>query len=58
SYRRLREEGRIFAGMIPKLDNAFDALRSGVRKVAIGQAESLQHLLAGKAGTTLTLEPS
>lgn len=58
SYRRLREEGRIFAGMIPKLDNAFDALRSGVRKVAIGQAESLQQLLAGEAGTTLTLEPS
>jgi acetylglutamate kinase len=58
SYRRLREEGRIFAGMIPKLDNAFDALRSGVRKVSIGQAESLRQLLAAEAGTTLTLEPS
>lgn len=58
SYRRLREEGRIFAGMIPKLDNAFDALRSGVRKVSIGQAESLRQLIAAEAGTTLTLEPS
>ena len=58
TYRRLKEEQRIFAGMIPKLDNAFDALRSGVGKVCIGQAESLHALLNGQAGTTLTLEPS
>ena len=30
---------KIFAGMIPKLDNAFAALNSGVRKVVIGKAE-------------------
>jgi len=56
TYQRLREEARIFAGMIPKLDNAFDALRSGVGKVVIGQAEALHDLLAGQAGTTITLE--
>jgi acetylglutamate kinase len=46
----------IFAGMIPKLDNAFAALRSGVRRVIIGRAEELPLLLAGKAGTTIVNE--
>jgi acetylglutamate kinase len=42
--------------MIPKLDNAFAALRSGVGKVIIGQAEELLLLLAGRAGTTIVHE--
>ncbi len=42
--------------MIPKLDNAFAALRSGVGKVIIGRAEELPLLLAGKAGTTIVNE--
>lgn len=44
---------RIFAGMIPKLDNAFAALNSGVKKVIIGKAEQLHDLINGKAGTTI-----
>ncbi|MEI6947265.1 acetylglutamate kinase [Paraflavisolibacter sp. H34] len=55
SYRELKESGAIFAGMIPKLDNAFAALNSGVRKVIIGKAEQLQQLIAGTEGTTITL---
>ena len=46
---------KIFAGMIPKLDNAFAALKSGVKKVIIGKAENLKELIAGKAGTTIQL---
>jgi acetylglutamate kinase len=42
--------------MIPKLDNAFAALRSGVGKVIIGRAEELTQLLAGQAGTTISHE--
>ncbi len=38
--------------MIPKLDNAFAALNSGVKKVIIGKAEELDQLIAGKSGTT------
>ena len=34
-YRQYKEEGVITAGMIPKLDNAFVALHSGVAKVRI-----------------------
>ena len=55
-YTRLKQEQKIFAGMIPKLDNAFAALHSGVRKVIIGKAESLHGLIAGKAGTSITHE--
>jgi acetylglutamate kinase len=55
-YEDLKAKQVIFAGMIPKLDNAFAALRSGVRRVIIGRAEELPLLLAGKAGTTIVNE--
>ncbi len=55
-YQQLKSEQKIFAGMIPKLDNAFAALQSGVHKVIIGQAEQLQKLLKGETGTTITNE--
>jgi acetylglutamate kinase len=47
---------KIFAGMIPKLDNAFTALNKGVKKVIIGKAEELEELIAGTCGTTITNE--
>jgi len=46
-YRRYKEEGVITAGMIPKLDNAFTALHSGVTEVHICSPENL------KAGTRI-----
>jgi acetylglutamate kinase len=49
-------EAKIFAGMIPKLDNAFAALNSGVNKVIIGNAEQLKGLIAGTSGTTIANE--
>ena len=52
-YSGLRQKGLIFAGMIPKLDNAFAALDSGVQKVIIGLAEELPALVTGDAGTTI-----
>lgn len=55
-YQQLKAEQKIFAGMIPKLDNAFAALNSGVKKVIIGKAEQLQQLITGSAGTTITNE--
>ena len=47
---------KIFAGMIPKLDNAFAALNSGVKKVIIGKAEELTQLIHGKTGTVIINE--
>ena len=60
-YQRLKTPSngtrtKIFAGMIPKLDNAFTALRDGVKKVIIGKAEELEELIAGTCGTTITNE--
>ena len=49
-------KSKIFAGMIPKLDNAFTALNKGVKKVIIGKAEDLEELIAGSSGTTITNE--
>jgi acetylglutamate kinase len=54
-YQSLKEKQLIFAGMIPKLDNAFAALNNGVNKVVIGKAESIQELVVGKAGTTIQM---
>jgi len=56
SYKKLKEQQAIFAGMIPKLDNAFTALQSGVNKVIIGKAEELKNLIEGYAGTTIVNE--
>lgn len=55
-YAELKTKQLIFSGMIPKLDNAFAALRNGVHRVIIGKAEELDNLLAGKAGTTISHE--
>lgn len=52
-YQQLKSEQAIFAGMIPKLDNAFTAVKSGVKKVIIGQAELLQSLIEGTEGTSI-----
>jgi acetylglutamate kinase len=53
TYNTLKEKELIFAGMIPKLDNAFLALKNGVSKVVIGKAEKLKDLICGKAGTQI-----
>lgn len=55
-YHELKEQQLIFAGMIPKLDNAFAALAKNVSKVIIGKAEQLPELIAGSAGTTIQYE--
>jgi acetylglutamate kinase len=56
SYSQLKAEHKIFDGMIPKLDNAFSALKNGVKKIIIGKAEQLSDLINGKAGTSITNE--
>jgi acetylglutamate kinase len=56
NYESFKSQGVIYEGMIPKLDNAFAALRSGVSKVTICHADQLKMALGiGNAGTTITL---
>ena len=40
-YGRFKAEGVVYAGMLPKLDNAFDALQQGVKQVIICGPESI-----------------
>ena len=54
SYRDLKEKGIVHSGMIPKLDNAFAAINSGVKKVIIGKAEEIHELISGKKGTSIS----
>jgi acetylglutamate kinase len=56
TYQDLRSNKKIFAGMIPKLDNAFAALDAGVKEVIIGNAEELSSLINGASGTRITNE--
>ncbi len=55
-YEAGKAAGTINKGMIPKLDNAFTALKDGVGKVAIGQAKDLNELAQGLAGTSICHE--
>lgn len=52
-YHRLKSDGIVYEGMIPKLDNAFAAIDKGVSKVIIGKAGKLPELISGTAGTTI-----
>lgn len=47
SYQKLKGEGIIADGMIPKLDNCFAAIQKGVTSVAICQAERINELTEG-----------
>lgn len=57
-FKSLREEGKVFDGMIPKLENAFKAIECGVKRVCLGQAEQLTDLIDGKTGTVLKADTS
>lgn len=55
TYEQYKSEGIIYDGMIPKLDNAFAAIRAGVRKVIICDADDLAEAVEGSAGTTIEI---
>jgi acetylglutamate kinase len=55
-YMRLKSSGTITGGMIPKLENAFRAMDSGVKEVVIGNARHLPSLLNGSSGTRIIHE--
>lgn len=50
-FTRLKNKGSIHEGMIPKLDNAFEALHRGVKKVSVKHPANL----LTETGTQLTL---
>jgi len=55
-YKEMKDAGIITQGMIPKLDNAFAALKQGVSAVQIGDADDIINMVDGcAAGSLLTL---
>jgi acetylglutamate kinase len=57
-YQDLKNKGIIDKGMIPKMDNSFDAIKSGVGSVIICHADDLINIInkKEKKGTKLSLE--
>ena len=52
SFEKLVAEGVISGGMIPKLENSFDALKAGVKEVVITRADLIKEK---NSGTTIKL---
>ena len=51
-FQEYMEKGIIQGGMIPKLENAFEALRAGVKRVVITQADAI---IKADSGTAIIL---
>lgn len=55
SYQQLLKEGALADGILPKLENAFSAIRSGVKEVLIGDAKDLiKNIRETTEGTLIT----
>ncbi len=52
-FEILKNEGVVSGGMIPKLHNAFEAIKSGVSAVYIGKADELPQISGDNFGTRL-----
>lgn len=52
-YQQLKADGVIYEGMIPKLDNAFKAINSGVNEVFIGKSDEIAYINKQVFGTRL-----
>lgn len=53
AFDGLKADGTVAGGMIPKLQNAFDAIKKGVGAVYIGKADELPELATGLFGTKM-----
>lgn len=56
NYKELKHNGVISDGMIPKLDNAFEAIMKGLKEVCIGKADALPLLKKQTFGTRLIIK--
>jgi acetylglutamate kinase len=52
-YQQLLADKKLFDGIIPKIDNAFDAINAGVKEVLIGDAKDLLKNVTDEVNGTL-----
>lgn len=55
-YKELKESKKLFAGIVPKIDNAFEAIHKGVKEVVIGNSEHLSLLINNESGTKIYMQ--
>lgn len=54
-YQQLLAENKLFEGILPKIDNAFDAINAGVKEVLIGHAaDFVKNTTEATEGTLIT----
>lgn len=53
NIEQLKKENKLFAGILPKLDNAVMAIAGGVQKVHIGHSDNLLLLIKSEGGTAI-----
>ncbi len=53
-YQQLKENKKLNAGILPKIDNAFDAVNNGVQTVIIGNSSNVSQLIKGESGTKIS----
>jgi acetylglutamate kinase len=54
-YQQLLSEKKLFAGILPKIDNAFAAIESGVKEVLICDGNDIiQNTTSDVSGTLIT----
>ena len=56
TYQQLLSEQKLFAGIIPKIDNAFAAIDAGVKEVLVGDAKDLLQNTTEKTSGTLFIK--
>lgn len=54
-YRQLKESKSLFDGILPKIENAFEACNKGVKEVIIGNSAQLSLLINNESGTKISL---
>ena len=53
-YQQLKNDNKLFDGILPKIDNAFAAIDNGVKAVLIGHADDLlQNITQETSGTLI-----
>ena len=52
-YQQLKNDNKLFDGILPKIDNAFEAISSGVKEVLIGHADDLLQNVTDQTTGTL-----
>lgn len=56
TYEQLLAEQKLFAGILPKIDNAFAAIDAGVKEVLVGDAKDLTQNTTEKTSGTLFIQ--